>query len=349
MASILKRPNGKWQAQVRLNGRGTSKTFSTRKDAISWARDIEAKAERGQLPVDMSPLRATTFGDVLARYKADVVSRKQAGRNEACMIDSIRRDDAQLYNTRLDRLSATMIAQWRDRRLQTMKAASVCRYLGIMQHALDIAIRDWELPLPSNPVRDVRRPVIRNRRERRITTDERAALLDAAAKYRNPLLRPLIVLALETAMRRGELLAIRWADVDARLSVIRLRTSKNGHARTVPLSPMALDVLNNLRPAQDVVDARELVFPLKGNAVQLAWGRIVTRAGISDLRFHDMRHEAISSLFERGFSLPEVALISGHRDTRMLLRYTHLSAVNIVTKLRNSTTTCAVMQCPTTH
>ncbi|WP_159089093.1 site-specific integrase [Tateyamaria sp. Alg231-49] len=202
-----------------------------------------------------------------------------------------------------------------------------------MQHALDIAERDWGFPLPTNPVRKVRRPVIRNRRERRITPDERTALLDAAASYRNQMIRPLIVLALETAMRRGELLAIRWPDFDAQLSVIRLRTSKNGHARTIPLSPLAVRTLELLRSRTNACCANDRVFPMKGNAVQLAWCRIVDRAGIGDLRFHDCRHEAISSLFERGFSLPEVALISGHRDTRMLLRYTHLNAVNIVAKL----------------
>lgn len=192
-------------------------------------------------------------------------------------------------------------------------------------------MRDWGVPLPSNPVRDVRRPVVRNRRERRIAQHEQTALIESAGRYQNTLMMPLIVLALETAMRRGELLAVRGSDVDVRLSVIRLRTSKNGHARTIPLSAKALRILGELR--SDNFDPDAYVFPLKGNAVQLAWGRIVRRAGITDLRFHDCRHEAISSYFERGFSLPEVALISGHRDTRMLLRYTHLDAVNIAAKL----------------
>ncbi|MDV7145242.1 site-specific integrase [Tropicimonas sp. TH_r6] len=349
MATIVKRPNGKWQAQVRTDGKNVSKTFTTRRGAVSWSRDIEAKAERGCLPVDMTLLRTTTFGEVLVRYRTEIVARKQAGRNEACMIASIERDDPQLFATRLDKLSDKRIARWRDRRLQTMKSASVCRYLGIMQHALDIAMRDWGVPLPTNPVREVRRPTIRNRRERRITPDERTALFDAAAAYRNPLMHPLVVLALETAMRRGELLAIRWADVDARLSVIRLRTSKNGHARTIPLSPTAIDTLTRLHTDFGSVQSGDRVFTLKGNAVQLAWGRIVARAGIIDLRFHDMRHEAISGFFERGFSLPEVALISGHRDTRMLLRYTHLNAVNIVAKLRQTSAAFGDSKCPPTQ
>ncbi|MCL6285543.1 site-specific integrase [Ruegeria sp. 2012CJ41-6] len=333
MASISKRPSGNWQAQVRLNGTSISKTFTTKKDASTWAREVETSAERGHLSVDLSRLKLATLGDMLERYMREVISRKQAGRNEACMIESILRDDVKLCGTRLDRLRAEQFSEWRDNRLKRMKPASVCRYLGVVQHALDIAKRDWGMPLPVNPVREVRRPVVRNRRERRITTEERVALLDCAGRYQNPLLQPLITLALETAMRRGELLAIRWCDVDTRLSVVRLRTSKNGHARTVPLSSEALRMFDRLREDERNSNPDAHVFPMKGNAVQLAWGRIVRRAGIRDLRFHDCRHEAISNFFERGFSLPEVALISGHRDTRMLLRYTHLNAVSIAAKL----------------
>jgi integrase len=336
VASFSKRASGKWQAQVRANGTSLSKTFPARRDAVAWARNTEGSVERGDLPVRSDALKATTLRDVLARYRSELVPQKQAGRNEHCMIESVMRDDAKLCATSLDRLTARQFAEWRDVRLTRMKPASVCRYLGIMQHALDIAMRDWELPLPSNPVRDVRRPVVRNRRERRITAQERMALLNAAANYQNAHMKPLVALALETGMRRGELLAIRWADFDPQLCVVRLRTSKNGHARTVPLSPGAVQTLETLRSASGATDMNACIFPLKANAVLLAWGRIVRRACIVDLHFHDCRHEAISSFFERGFSLPEVALISGHRDTRMLLRYTHLSAVNIVAKLRDA-------------
>ncbi len=335
MASILKRPSGKWQAQVRVNGTSRSKTFTTKKDATTWARDIETRAERCHLLANPAHLKTETLGNILKRYVREVVPLKQAGRNEACMIASILRDDTTLCATRLDRLNPSLFTEWRDARLRSMKPASVCRYLGVVQHALDVAAQEWSLPLPSNPVRGVKRPVVRNRRERRITSEEKTALLESAVRYQNTLMRPLIVMALETAMRRGELLSFHWRDVDVRLSVLRLQTSKNGHARTIPLSRRALRTLEQLR--SDESEPNERVFPLKGNAVQLAWGRIVHRAGIRDLRFHDCRHEAISSFFELGLSLPEVALISGHRDTRMLLRYTHLDAVNIAAKLVDGT------------
>jgi integrase len=265
------------------NGHTAMKTFINKADALRWSRETERKADQDELAPNRSLLRSTTLADVLTRYLDEVVPRKKAGKNEACMIKGIMRRDTKLVSTTLDRLNAYQFADWRDKRLQNMKASSVCRYLGLIQHALETAMRDWQLPLRTNPVQDVRRPVIRNKRERRLRDDERAGLMDAARNYSNPLLAPLVALALETGMRRGELLAIRWQDVDARLSVVRLRTSKNGHARTVPLSGVALRTLAELRETRTASAHDAHVFPMKGNAVQLAWGRIVVRAGISDL------------------------------------------------------------------
>ncbi len=138
----------------------------------------------------------------------------------------------------------------------------------------------------------------------------------------------MIRLAVETGMRRGELLAIRWADVNLPARRLQLRVTKNGRSRTVPLSPAAVQVLAGLPRRGDAV------IPVTANAFRLAWERLKRRAGVRDLRFHDLRHEAISRFFEKGLSLPEVALISGHRDPRMLLRYTHPRAEEIAQKLR---------------
>jgi integrase len=335
MATIRKR-GGKWQAIVRREGRTRSRSFSMRADAARWARETEQQAERGDLTSTdaRAELRNTTLADVLTRYRDEITPQKQAGQNEAAMLDSVLQRDTQLAAKTLDKLRAADFAGWRDTRLKSMQPASVCRYLGLMQHALDTAMQDWRIPLRHNPVRDVRRPAIRNRRERRVRDNERAALLDAARRYSNPLMAPLIVLALETGMRRGEMLAARWCDLDERLAILHLPRTKNGHARTVPLSPVALDVFAEVRAIRGDADAAtDVVFPMKPNAVLLAWRRICARAGIGDLRFHDLRHEAISSFFERGLSMPEVAMISGHRDARMLMRYTHLHAVSIVSKL----------------
>ncbi|SDJ47207.1 integrase [Aliiruegeria lutimaris] len=337
MATIVKRPSGKWQAQVRHDGKARSKSFGKRADAVQWARETERQAERGELQdiAALADLRETTLASILIRYRDEIVPQKQAGRNEACMLNSVLERDDKLARTTLDRLKAVHFAAWRDQRMTEMKPASICRYLGLMQHALDIAMQDWQLPLHSNPVRGVRRPTIRNRRERRVRDNERTVLMEAARAYANPLMAPLIALALETGMRRGEMLSARWCDLNERLATLHLPRTKNGHARTVPLSPAALTVFEDVRGIlTDRGEGAATVFPMKQNAVLLAWRQICTRAGIEDLHFHDLRHEAISSFFERGLSMPEVAMISGHRDARMLMRYTHLHAVNIVEKLR---------------
>jgi len=128
-------------------------------------------------------------------------------------------------------------------------------------------------------------------------------------------------------MRRGELLAMRWADVDLEGRTVRLSKTKNGYPRMIPLSSTALELLRDLGRTGDAV------FPATANAFRLAWERLKRRAGISGLRFHDLRHEAVSRFFEKGLSMPEVAAISGHRDPRMLMRYTHPRAEAIAEKL----------------
>jgi integrase len=128
-------------------------------------------------------------------------------------------------------------------------------------------------------------------------------------------------------MRRGELLSIQWRDVDLSNRTVRIRQTKNGHERTIPLTTKAVSVLRDLPSRSD------RLLPVSGNTARLAWERLKRRAGISDLRFHDLRHEAISRFFELGLNVPEVAMISGHRDPRMLFRYTHPKPELVAPKL----------------
>jgi integrase len=132
-------------------------------------------------------------------------------------------------------------------------------------------------------------------------------------------------------MRRSELLSMRWDDVDLKARTVFLRSTKNGHPRTVPLSPRALEII------RDTPRFGKIVFGVSANAVRLAWERLKRRAGVTDLRFHDLRHEAVSRFFENGLNMPEVAAISGHKDPRMLMRYTHPKAEAIAIKLGTRT------------
>lgn len=146
-----------------------------------------------------------------------------------------------------------------------------------------------------------------------------------------PHLLAMVEFGLETAMRRGEVLRMRWKDIDASKRTLHIPKTKNGHARTIPLTARALAILDQRK--LDGVPPEVSVFLTTEDAVKMAWRRAMKRAPLSDFRYHDLRHEAVSRFFEMGLSIPEVALISGHRDTRMLMRYTHLRPDAVAAKL----------------
>jgi integrase len=248
MATVNKRPSGKWQATVRRDGRSQSKSFSKRADAIKWARETELQAEHGGLQDSaMRTVSKMTLGQVLERYRDEVTSTKRCADNETYAINGFARSCPKLVAQRIDKLTTTDFIKYRDRRLQNMKPATAVRELGWMQHAIDIACSDWgQCVRDGNPVKQVRRPRINNRRERRLQAGEWQALFDAVNEARLPLMKPFLSLALATGMRRGELLSMQWRHVDLERCTVFLPHTKNGRARTVLLSPTAVHVLTAL-------------------------------------------------------------------------------------------------------
>src|SRR5258708_28829836 len=184
------------------------------------------------------------------------------------------------------------------------------------------------VPVFVDPCRSDKLAARRLSRERRATVEELSKLAAACGHTRTPWVRTMIQMAIETGMRRSELLSITWANVDLVSRTVHLPITKNGHPRTIPLSSVALETLRHVPRTSDTV------FPVTGNAVRLAWERLKRRAGVTGLRFHDLRHEAVSRFFEKGLTVPEFASISGHRDPRMLMRYTHPRAAAIAEKLQ---------------
>lgn len=191
-----------------------------------------------------------------------------------------------------------------------------------------VARDEWGLPLRENPLNKVRLRSAPNNRERRLKDGELDRLLLATRSCRNRLIGPIVLLAIETGMRRGEILNLRWEHIQRDTSSLLIPYTKNGHSRLIPLTTGVIEILNSM-PEKE---AR--VFPISANAFRLAWERLRARAGAADLHFHDLRHEAISRFFEKGLNVREVALISGHRDPRMLFRYTHPKPQAIIEKLR---------------
>jgi integrase len=328
MATIRKRGSS-WQAQVRREGYPPlSKSFASKADAAAWARDQERAIDRAELPTTVRELKGVTVGDLLRRYSETVTPTKRGAGPEQYRINTLLSHS--LAQIALNKLSPAAIARYRDDRLKLVQSGAVRRELTIVQHCFEVAKREWGLPIPANPVRQIATPEAQKPRERRLEDDE-SNILASAALASAWYLRPLIVLAIETGMRRGELLSIRWKDVDQTTRTIRILKTKNGHPRTVPLTPKAVEILASLEKKD------ERVLPVTPNAVRLAWERLRKRAGIVDLRLHDLRHEAVSRFFEYGLTVPEVALISGHRDPRMLSRYTHLRPEKVAEKLAKAT------------
>jgi integrase len=216
MATVVKRPSGKWQATVRKDGRSRSRSFQKRTDAMKWARETELSADRGLLtPASGAGAPEMTLSEVLRKYRDDVTSMKRCADNESYAINGFLRTNPKMAARKVGKLRSADFVAYRDIRLQSMKPATVVRELGWMQHALDVASTDWGQHLPaSNPVRPVRRPKIDNRRERRLQAGEWRALLVAVNEARSPLIKPLLTLALATGMRRGELLSMQWKHVD---------------------------------------------------------------------------------------------------------------------------------------
>lgn len=328
-----------WQAQIRRRGHSpVTKTFRAKEDALRWSRAEERRLDLGEtILAPLAPNTLVTLADLITRYEKEVSSLKRTKSDEFHFRQITRHPIAKLSPTKL---TAVDIAAYRDHRLQSVSGSTVRKEMTLLAHVLKISRNEWGVPLLSDPGKAVRKPPAARGRERRLTPEEVTAIHQALTRMQNPLIKDAFVFALATGMRRGEVLSLEWWHVDLETKTALLPMTKNGEKRTVPLSPDAIEVLTiraNTRHAgidTETPFAFNKVFPLSPNALRLAWDRMKKRANIKDLHFHDLRHEAISRFFEIGLSVPEVALISGHKDTRMLFRYTHLKAEDIANKLK---------------
>lgn len=337
MATIRPR-NGKWQARVRKHGYSpVEKTFLSKQDAEKWARAIEREQDIGSY-VCRSSIEQTTLEELIQRYKDEVVPLLRGADSENFRLATI--SNSQIGKLSLIALTPIRIASFRDQRLKSVSNSTVLRELQSLSAMLNHARMEWGYPLVTNPVQSIRKPKANKGRARRLTSEEEQQLMAALeskgrneqGQYlngtRNHWIQPIVQLALETAMRRGELLGLRWEHIDLSKHTAYLPMTKNGDSRRVPLSSKAYDILCSLPRA---IDGR--VFPITANALKLAWVRSCERAGLIDLHFHDLRHEATSRLFEKELSIMEVASITGHKTLQMLQRYTHLRPEGLLHKL----------------
>lgn len=311
--------------------RSINRTFHNLKDAKTFERATEAAFDRGDMPAHQArpsndaPARtssAATLADCLRRYSDTVSPNHRGGQIEQMQIGRWLRECREFTSLPVDQLNASNVAAWRDTQLEGRAGSSVARQMNLMLGVINLARAEWGCDIPAIKVA---RPKSPPHRDRVLTAKEGALLLDGARDAQNPHLAPAIEFALATAMRAGEIIGLRWSDIDFSRRIARLHMTKNGTARDVPLSSTALDVLDGLERAEERVFVR-----LTSDTLKRQFARLVKRCKISDLHFHDLRHTSITCYARAGLNPLQLAVISGHKDTRMLQRYAHLKADDLV-------------------
>jgi len=361
MGTITKRGALQWQAKVRRHGFPVqSRTFLYKEDAERWVRALEREFETAGF-VDRREAERHTLATILRRYQQDVTPQKKSASIESIKINVLLRDEA-LSQIKIAALTSATVAAWRDRRLKLVSGATVNREIDVLSAAINHARREWGIHV-ENPVPLVKRPEKAKARERRFSEEEETYLMAAltggqrlpdgtfSKGARNPWLLPLVRLAIETAMRRGELLALRWEHVNLERQTAFLPNTKNGDSRTVPLSRKAVAILRSLQRRAGRDEMEGLVFQTTAMALRKGFARAVERAReqykddcraarrrplsgfLEDVHFHDTRHEAASRLAEKLSNVLELSAVTGHRDLRMLKRYYHPRAEDLARKL----------------
>ena len=328
MASIRYR-NSLYQVQIRLKNRSVSKSFRTIQSARQWATCEEARI------LNQSDrhyrYRPNSLAEVLKHYQTTILKDKDKNDPNHCFVKIFLRLDWVVKS--LDQLSIQDIVNYRDMRLNFIKPSSLHRQFFVLRHALNTADREWDWDVPKGLLERVRIPLKAPKAIRRITHKQQTKLLSTCLETGRNDMHLIVLIALRTALRRSEILSLNWKDIDFDKRLITIHQTKNGHYRILPIANDLYTLISKLRSAEE-----GRLFTLSPNAVRLAYERIRAKADLKSVRFHDLRHEAISSFFEMGLTVPEVAMLSGHRTLSMLMRYSHgqLDRVRLVFSNRGS-------------
>ncbi len=326
MATLRKRSNGHWQARVRKANQSITKTFINKADAERWAKQTEVELDKGSF-VNLGLAERTTFAEIIERYITEVLPTMRGGKADYIRLKALARRPIAKLN--MVALTPQKIAQHRDERLKEIAPATVIRELSYFSSIITYARKEWGINI-NNPVSLVARPKNPQGRSRILDAAETSRLLEELRPTgrRSIWMLPLVRLALETAMRRSELLGLRWEHIDLGRRTIFIQLTKNGTSRTVPLSTHAIQILTEI--PRDI-DGR--VFPVTHEVVSQAFNRARKQARVKDIRFHDLRHMAITRLAEKLPNLIELSAVSGHKSLAMLKRYYHPNPEMLAEKL----------------
>lgn len=335
MAAIRKRQNSKgvtsYQVQIRLKGYPPqTESFVQLTLAKRWANQTEAAILEGRY-FKTTEAKKHSMADLITRYiETTLQTKPKSIESQKPQLEWWR--DEIGYRLLAD-VTPSLLAECRDKLLtQTTKReeplapATVVRYMAALSHAFTIAVNEWEW-LESNPMKKVKRPKEPRGRVRYLSDDEREQLFSACKESNNRFLYVVVVLATSTGMRLGEVMGLKWDDIDMNKGRIILHETKNGERRVVPLVGKAQEEIRKHNKVRRL--GSDFVFPgrngKKPACIRVAWNNAITKAEIKDFHFHDLRHSTASYLAMNGASLAEIADILGHKTLQMVKRYAHLS------------------------
>ncbi len=339
MANIEKRvsKDGKTSYRVKIRLKGSpsqSATFERLTDAKKWTQQTESAIREGR-HFKTTEAKRHTLTDLIDRYIQDVLPSKKSAKDQT---QQLKWWKAEIGSHTLSDVTPSLLAECRDKlgreitvRKKPRSPASVVRYIAALSHAFTIAVKEWGW-LEDNPMRKVTKPKESRGRVRFLSDDERIRLLKVCKESSSPYLYIVVVLALSTGMRQGEIMGLTWDTVDLSQGRAILHETKNGERRAVAITGHALEVLKDLNKIRRI-DCN-LLFPAKESRPQkpqkpmdlrTPWETAVKKAELQDFHFHDLRHSTASYLAMNGASLAEIAEVLGHKTLQMVKRYAHLS------------------------
>jgi len=334
MASIQKR-NGSYRVRIKRAGQSTlSQSFSTRNEALQWVKETQAKVDLGLY--EAPPVKSlTSFSEAAVCYRDTHSIHKKIVRSETYRLNILIKRWGDLP---IGQVNKAAILELRDELLSNGRSGdTVNHYFNTISKLFQMLNDEWDLPIP-NPIKGIKRMPPSQGRSKRANESVEQLLLSTCQKLNFSILGSIIKFAIQTGMRRGEISGLSWCDVDLVKRKAYLHQTKNGEPRQVPLSKDAITVLDGLK----ALGTNE-VFPMSMNVLRNQFERVRNMAEkdwdesganpFADLRFHDLRHEALSRLSDAGLNVIELSYISGHKTMAMLKRYTHPSHQAILKKI----------------
>ena len=326
MATIRKRRK-KWQVIIRRKGcPHIVKTLSTYADANKFAQESEDKINKG-LFQDLSEAQSTTLADALKRYRDEICPTRKWGHYESQRINKLMKNKICDYS--LARITSNKIAKFRNELSLTMAPSTVNKYLTMISVIYNTAKSEWDINC-INPVSKIKRMVEPEPKDERLLKEHETKIKEYVSSSDVYWLKAITLVALESGMRLGELLKLQRKDVDLIKCTATLRETKNGSTRKIGLSPKAVAELRTLAPS---IDGR--FFPINHDQFKNVWRRMLSKLKIH-VRFHLLRHEWASRMFENGWDISAVATQGGWKDWKVLRRYTALTPEYLASKFKQT-------------